>query len=170
MHSRNMIHSVWKWFPLETIFFKNMPRSQEKIEYQSDGEGYKKLSELFGVHVSLLWQIIYRWKSLCMTTSQSRCGHFWKITARSIKHLVQQAQTYPNVTSAIVQASPGIVVSMSIHLYWDEFWRMSNGRMTRIKLLLTEKHKQARLNNAKAHMYQWEMFCQKFLWSDDTKL
>ena len=142
------------------------------IESHKSGNGYKKISRQFGVHVATIQKIIKKWKSLKSVANRKRGGRPSKFSNRMKRKLIKQVMDNPRLTSKELQksmASDGVVVdSSTIRKKLAE--NDLHGRKPRRKPLLSKKNVFARLEYAKEHLNKNQVFWENILWSDESKI
>ena len=132
-----------------------MPRNKELsdrllkqiVQYDNNGDGYKKIAKRLCVYPSAVHQIVYKWRALRTTATLSRYGRTSKFYSRNVRKIRREVTNTPRVSSKDVQESLRVA---GVDVHQTTIRRALNnigfhGRVARRKPLLSKKHRQMRL-------------------------
>ncbi|PAA51081.1 hypothetical protein BOX15_Mlig033219g1 [Macrostomum lignano] len=167
-------------FVIDLIHARTMPRGQELsvqlrnriVAAYNSGDGYKRISAAFNVHVSTVRHIIAKYKQHGTTASLPRSGRLSKISARALRKLTQEVSQNPNATSGELQQ---MLNAAGLLPHRTTVRRALNrvglrSCIPRKKPLLQQRHRDARLQFANAMLSKPDSYWQSVLWTDETKI
>ncbi|CAJ0966359.1 unnamed protein product [Ranitomeya imitator] len=137
------------------------------VRKHEQSQGYKSISKDLNAPLSTVRSVIKKFKALGTVASLPRCGRKRKIDKRFQRKIVRMLDKEPQLTSKQVQAalqSEGTTVSTRT-IRWRLNEKGLYGRRPRKTLLLTPRHKKARLEFAKTYLKKPKMFWKNVLWS-----